>query len=425
MWTVSPDVLYLFEGELQSVVRPCAESRSSFSSPGSAGSTAGLHLRKLGAEPDIHRGQTMRRGVGLCLLGLLCLHSWVFGQEPVGDQPSAHVFCDDPSAERAVHSAVHKFNERLSTGYKIALFQIQSAVKSENGSGSVYSLHFTARRSDCPAGSSKPWTDCDYLPFGRKRPISCNATVHVTETETDTMQVDCLLDDYIIPEKASCLGCPVEIDENSEDLKVPLTVSISKYNAISESNHLFTLHRVGHATRQVVAGFRFKLRFDMKKTTCTKAEHKDLSELCPSDEQDVEFTNCNSTVDVAPWRLEPPEAQLECEAGALPSTLFRRRPPGWSPLRNLLYNVLPTTVRPFPPSHSPSKAPAKEESSEEDTATSKPSASPDVASGADNPLHCPSKPWKPFHPALPPKAPTMATVELSAAEALKDTDLLA
>lgn len=50
------------------------------------------------------------------------------------------------------------------------------------------------------------------------------------------------------------MGCPVEIDENSEDLKVPLTVSISKYNAISESNHLFTLHRVGHATRQVETG---------------------------------------------------------------------------------------------------------------------------------------------------------------------------
>lgn len=30
------------------------------------------------------------------------------------------------------------------------------------------------------------------------------------------------------------------------------------------------------------------------------------------------FANCNSTVDVAPWRLEPAEAQLECEEGPLP-----------------------------------------------------------------------------------------------------------
>ena len=62
-------------------------------------------------------------------------------------------------------------------------------------------------------------------------------------------------DDYIIPEKASCLGCPEEIDENSEDLRVPLSVSIAKYNSISESAHLFTLHSVGLATRQVETGW--------------------------------------------------------------------------------------------------------------------------------------------------------------------------
>lgn len=62
-------------------------------------------------------------------------------------------------------------------------------------------------------------------------------------------------DDYIIPERASCLGCPVDIDENSEDLRGPLLASISKYNSISKSTHLFTLHTVGHATRQVETGW--------------------------------------------------------------------------------------------------------------------------------------------------------------------------
>lgn len=122
-------------------------------------------------------------------------------------------------------------------------------------------------------------------------------------------------DDYVVSEKADCLGCPVEIDENSEDLNVPLSVSISKYNSISDSTHLFTLHTIGHATRQVligqnegsgsrekrlsflptmsmylvqvVAGFRFKVRFDMRRTTCAKDEHKDLNELCVPDEKNV------------------------------------------------------------------------------------------------------------------------------------------
>ncbi|XP_070688387.1 kininogen-1 [Pempheris klunzingeri] len=364
----------------------------------------------------------MRSGVGLCVLGLLCLHSSVFGQV-VEVQPGVLIFCDDPSVEKAVSSAVDKFNERLTTGHKLALFQILTASKSENGSDSVYSLQFTSRRSDCPVGSSKPWTDCDYQP-GQKKPMSCNATVYMTEAETDTRQVDCQLDDYIVPEKASCLGCPEEIDDNSEDLKSPLSVSISKFNSISDSTHLFTLHSVGHATRQVVAGFRFKLRFDMRKTTCAKAEHKDLNDQCVPDEQDVEFAYCNSTVDVAPWRLEPPQAQIGCEPGALPTTLYtRRRPPGWSPLRNILFED---------PSAAPSTASPKEESSEEDTTASKPSASPDEASSApDSPFHCPSKPWKPFNPApsAMPAAPTqVATQEISPQPsvdgAFSDSDLL-
>merc|ERR1712002_199200 len=366
----------------------------------------------------IHRDQKMRSGVGLYVLGLLCLHGSVFVRDAVEAHPGVLVFCDDPAVDKAVTSALHEFNERVTTGYKLALYQILTATKSDNGSDSVYSLQFTSRRSDCPAGSDKPWTNCDYLPIGPKQPLSCNATVHMTETETDTKQVDCLLDDYIILERASCLGCPMEIDENSEDINVPLSASISKYNSISDSTHLFKLHSVGHATRQVVAGFRFKLRFDMTKTTCAKAEHKDLNELCVPDEKDVEFRNCNSTVDVAPWRLEAPQTHLECELGALP-TILRRRPPGWSPLRNFVFD----TVRPQP-SQSPTKASGKKESSEEDIAGSKQSSK----AVDDSPFHCPSKPWKPFNP-VNTAAPTKATEELAppkppADGAFSDTDLL-
>ncbi|XP_047443259.1 kininogen-1 [Mugil cephalus] len=364
----------------------------------------------------------MRSRVGLFVLGLLCLHSSVFGQDADQFQLGVLVFCDDPSVDKAVGSALEKFNEKLSTGHKLALFQVLTASKSVNGSDLVYSLQFTSRRSDCLAGSSKPWSDCDYLPHGRRKPISCNATVTVTETEADTTQVECVLDDHIFPEKAPCLGCPEEIDEDSEDLRVPLSVSISKYNAISDSTHLFGLNKVGHATRQVVAGFRFKLRFDMKKTKCSKAEHKDLNELCVADDENVEFANCNSTVDVAPWRLEPPAAHIQCEPGALPPTIFtRRRPPGWSPLRHILYGR-PSAAS---PTASAPQSTQKPESSEEDAA-SKPSASPDVV-GDDNPFHCPSKPWKPFQPVY--EAPPVPTGVGEAAApkptgVFSDTDLL-
>lgn len=377
--------------------------------------------------------------MGLCVLGLLGLHSAALGQEAAEVRPgSVLIFCDDPSVEKAVTSALDKFNEDVRAGYKLALFQILAASKLENGSDSVYTLQFTSRRSDCPAGGRKPRTDCNYLPHGNKKPLSCNATVLMTETETDTTQVDCLLDDYIVPEKASCLGCPVEVDQDSEELKVPLSVSISKYNSMSDSTHLFTFNSVGQATRQVVAGLRFNLRFDMRKSTCAKAEHKDLNELCVPDPEDVEFSSCNSTVDLAPWRQEPPRATVVCEAGSLPPILYsRRRPPGWTPLRSNPSEVssspppLPPTMPPASPSTPPSKEAVKEESSEEDTTASKPSASPDGAAEAvnDNPFHCPSKPWKPFRQGAP-AAPTEASLESAPSQppvdgAFSDKDLVA
>lgn len=61
-------------------------------------------------------------------------------------------------------------------------------------------------------------------------------------------------DDFIVPQRAPCMGCPMEVAENSEDLRVPLIASLSKYNSMSEHSHLFTVHSVGHATRQVEIG---------------------------------------------------------------------------------------------------------------------------------------------------------------------------
>ncbi|XP_071757785.1 kininogen-1 [Centroberyx gerrardi] len=373
----------------------------------------------------------MRR-VGLCVLGLLCLHSWVLGQEAAEVQPGVLVFCDDSAVEKAVSNALDKFNEKVVVGNKMALYQILSASKSENGSDSVYSVQFSSRKSDCPAGGDKPWTECDYLPDGPKEPCPCNATVSMTEAETETTDVHCQLADPVVPERAPCLGCPEVIDETSEDLRVPLTMSIAKFNSISNSSHLFTLNEVGHATRQVVAGFRYKLSFDMRKSTCSKAEHKDLHDLCVPNDEDVELANCNSTVDVAPWRYENQEANVECGPGPLPPMLFtRRRPPGWSPLRNVI-NFQQVDASSSSPTTSPpaTTAATKEESSEEeDPAATNPAPTKAADPVADSPFHCPSKPWKEFSPVQPtatadPAATESASSLPPADGAFSDLDLV-
>ncbi|CAL9695986.1 unnamed protein product [Knipowitschia caucasica] len=309
----------------------------------------------------------------LCALVLLQVASVLSGE--------VLIFCDDPTVDRAVTHALNTFNEGIVTGHKLALFQVTFASKAENGS---YWLKFTTRKSNCSASEPTPWTECDYLPIDKK-PIRCNATVHMNETDTDTEHVNCQIEDLFPFGKASCLGCPEDIDENSEDLKVPLSVSISKYNSQSDHTHLFHLNEVGPATRQVVAGFRFKFKFDVRRTNCAKADHKDLHALCEDDQDKVEFANCNSTVDMAPWRQEAPNVHLNCEPGQMPPVLLRRRPPGWSPLRNM--NMEQSTLAPETVSPGPAPTKAKEESSEEDLA--KPS--PD-----NSPFHCPSKTWKVF-----------------------------
>lgn len=271
----------------------------------------------------------------------------------------------------------------MPTGRKLLLYQVTFAAKGEDGS---YFLRFTTRRSKC---DSKSWTDCDYL-LTAKKPINCNATVHMNETHTVTKEVDCQIEDTAIREKAPCLGCPEDIDVESVDLKTHLSLAIDKYNSDSDHTHLFTLNEVGLATKQVVAGFRFKFTFDMRRSNCSKADFQDLHELCKADVDNVELANCNSTVDSATWRHLVPSVYNECEPGAMPTVWSRRRPPGFSPLRNILIDPYPqdpdSTSAPQPPAKA-SKSSGKEESSEEDTG---------LVSSDASPFHCPSKPWKPF-----------------------------
>ncbi|CAL8349619.1 unnamed protein product [Gadus morhua 'NCC'] len=288
-----------------------------------------------------------RAAAGLCVLGLLCLHGGgVLGQD-LEAEPEALVFCDNALVSKVAKAAVTSFNEKISTGNMVALYQILSASKAENASGVMYSIKFNSRRSDCPAGGAVTWTDCGYLADDSKEPIMCNATVYVSEGATSTQVVECDLEGPVKKDRRICMGCPVELDLESEELKVPVAVSISKYNPDNNHTHLFMLNSVGYATRQVVAGLRYSLYFDMRKSNCSKADNPNLHSGCVHDSNDVLLANCNSTVDIAEWRHEVPQANLECDEGAmdLKNIFNRRRPPGWSPLRS--DTLAPKTETPF------------------------------------------------------------------------------
>ncbi|RXN24480.1 T-kininogen 1-like protein [Labeo rohita] len=139
-------------------------------------------------------------------------------------------------------------------------------------------------------------------------------------------------------------------------------------------------------TVQVVAGFRYKLQFAIEKSNCTRTEFKVVTEEChPSQEKTI--LQCNSTVDVAPWRHEVPEVHVECMTVTKSGGRFKR-PPGWTPLR-----IMP--IRKFT-----SKTKVKESSEE---------SKESIGKTPHTPLNCPTKPWKEFKPVVVTTAPPTTT----------------
>ncbi|NP_001005981.1 kininogen-1 precursor [Danio rerio] len=308
-------------------------------------------------------------------------------------QTDSSVPCDDRRVEKVVNLTLGTHNKMITEGAQLALYEILEATKAQNESGDVLLVRFSSRETDCPAGGEKTWHECDYLQQADKALRICHAKVQFTEAGEELLLHDCL-EPAIIASVAPCLGCPENIDVHKEELRQPLIHSLSKANSMINHVHFFIFKDLTSATKQVVAGFRYKLQFEIEKSNCTRPEFKIVTEECHPLLEKTEVLKCNSSVDVAPWRHEVPEVHVVCEAGVSKTNSRFKRPPGWSPLRML---------------------PQAKESSEE----SKESISPPK----HVPLNCPTKPWKEFKPIIAPPNATEPS-EPSADTALSDLDLI-
>ncbi|KAA0712492.1 hypothetical protein E1301_Tti020967 [Triplophysa tibetana] len=286
-------------------------------------------------------------------------------------QTDTSIPCDDKRVENVVNLALSKYNELLTEGSQLALYDIKEATKAQNESGEFFSVMFTSRETDCPVGGDKVWQQCDYLQQVDKVLRTCQAKVLFDEAGQQLLLHDCSVG--IVAEVAPCLGCPENIKKNQEDLQEPLMHSLTKANSILDHTHFFILMELSSATKQVVAGFRYKLQFHMEKSNCTKSEFEAVTDECHP--EGSEFMQCNSTVDVAPWRHEVPEVYAECAPGFLKSRSRIKRPTGWSPLRTFT-------------------KPMTRESKENIRAST---------------LNCPTKPWKVFRPIFDNTAPVNST----------------
>ncbi|KAB5559047.1 hypothetical protein PHYPO_G00024360 [Pangasianodon hypophthalmus] len=337
--------------------------------------------------------------------------TWLFCSGSYADEET-RLQCDDPNVQDVVTSVLLTHNKDLTEGNQLALYQILEAKKARNESGEVLSLHFTARESDCAAGGDKLWQECDYLQDSSKLLRHCRTRLLLKETN-EIFAHHCSVEPPIIAEpRPPCLGCPEKIDVESEDIEESLSYSISKANIQNKHTHHFLLKSVALATRQVIAGFRYRLQFDMQKSNCSKEDFKDITEECHLDPAEPAFINCNSTVDVAPWRHELPDTSVKCEPGPLrTSFVTRRRPPGWSPLRNIHdFQVKPKKKESSEESHE-GKTSSGTPPNRQNPQPSQPIAVVLTPSNGTS-FNCPSKPWKVFvvqivgsRPAPPPPRP--------------------
>uniref|UniRef100_A0A8C9R9J0 Cystatin kininogen-type domain-containing protein n=1 Tax=Scleropages formosus TaxID=113540 RepID=A0A8C9R9J0_SCLFO len=305
----------------------------------------------------------------LLVLCVAPLRLWAQETGPV------QAFCNDRDVEDSVDLALVTFNKKLQYGHQFALYRILSAFKAHNESGTSFTTNFEAKESDCVVGVDKVWKDCEYQPNDK---VKSWRTRCIEKKKLFDKQCVPSVEPKVVAERGPCLGCPENIDIDSEDVKGPLMYSLVKFNAEDDSEFHFVVNEIGSATRQVVAGLRYDLQFEMVKSNCSKTDFKELTDECHPVHENKEFAFCNSTVFVAPWRHEEPETHINCKPGRLVTSFVRRRPPGWSPLR------MPTLASPE----------AKEESSEESKEKNSPPPSP-----PEKPFHCPSKPWK----VSPPK----------------------
>ncbi|TSK53785.1 Kininogen-1 [Bagarius yarrelli] len=348
--------------------------------------------------------------------------SWLFCSKCHADQETS-LQCDSLDVQDAVALIISAHNKELTEGNQLALYQIIKAAKTQNESVEFLSVIFTARESNCAAGEDKTWQECDYIEDHSKLLRHCQGTLLLKDTN-EILKHHCSAEPSIIAEpRPPCLGCPEKIDVESDDIQEPLTYSVAKANSLNEHTHHFLLN-------SVIAGFRYGLQFDLQKSNCTKENFKDITEECHPDPIEPSFINCNSIVDVAPWRHELPDTSVKCEPGPLLKNFgIRRRPPGWSPLRNINdFAVKQESSEESQESKALNVTPSE---SQNPSTEPKPSQSPAVLThGNATSFNCPSKPWKDFNvkadaiPRNPPPPPPQPDNNEPNPGGFLDSDLL-
>ncbi|XP_068137211.1 T-kininogen 2-like [Hyperolius riggenbachi] len=233
---------------------------------------------------------------------LLCLYSCSGSAVPAIDAD-----CDDQNIFNSVDVALKSYNEKKEGGNLFILYRITDAkLKVENGSVTHHSVNYDIRESICPAKGVASWKECDFKSGDAERG-ECSADI-IVNTEQNTRNIlsqNCAIIPKVVERIvkvaiAPCLGCVEQIDPNSAELLPYIQAAIEKVNALG--NHLFYFHleKVTQATSQVVSGWNYNLKYNIRQTNCSKMLYsKFIKEECKFD-LDAEKGSCETSVFVMP-----------------------------------------------------------------------------------------------------------------------------
>ncbi|KAM6414478.1 kininogen-1 [Rhynochetos jubatus] len=250
--------------------------------------------------------------------------------------PFEFLDCDDPDVFKAVDTALKKYNGDRATGNQFALYMVMEA-KRTAGPDTQFYLKYRIQETTCSTEENKLWQDCDYKVPAEATRGECTAQVHMNDDEkTSNISQDCKIfpaTPKVTLTEATCLGCFHPISSDSSEVSEILKQAIQKFNRHSAEPNLYKLVEIKEAKRQVVAGWNYIIKYEIKETNCSKDQFQDLTPECKTISRgrvakcDVKaFQNLHSQIVDTASQCKLPVEDMEFPGTGCPKTIPKDSP---------------------------------------------------------------------------------------------------
>ncbi|XP_030135910.4 kininogen-1 isoform X2 [Taeniopygia guttata] len=295
-----------------------------------------------------------------------------------------HISSDGSEVSEILKKAIQKFNKHSD---ELALFKLVEIKEAQRQvvAGWNYAIRYEIEETNCTKDQFQDLTpECKITSRGRVAKCEAKAFQNLQAEIVDTAS-NCKLPVEETVDAAICPGCPRMIPNDSPELKELLKVSTEKYNLESNDDFYYKGGEIRSATVQVVAGKKYRVKFTVWKTNCSKSEFEKLNEDCTVT-SNSESLSCDAEILVIPWqdKIYP---QVNCSEEQQ-VVFFARRPPGFTPFRSTVMRNQPRTVSLADKNEGESQSPSTETRKDD-------GQEPEGEDRPESPRpRCPGKPWK-------------------------------